>query len=284
MPRYPALSLDGATVIVTGGARGIGAATARAFSEHGATVWIGDLDASLAEQTAATLDNTHAAHLDVTSPESWAAFTATVIEHSGSVDVLVNNAGIMPLGPFLDQADALSRLMIDINVHGPSHGTRAVLPGMLERRRGHIVTVASMAGKLPIPGMAMYNASKFAAVGLSSALRAENARTGVSFSCVMPSAVRTELSSGARLGGALPTVDPEDVAREIVRTVRTRAAEVSVPRFVHPAVALMHALVPEPIERIGRALINDRRALDQLDHHARRPYEDRIASQLGGHS
>lgn len=283
MPRYPGIPLDSATVIVTGGARGIGAATARAFSERGATVWIGDIDASLAEETAASLDNTHAAPLDVTSPESWSDFIAAVTARSGAIDVLVNNAGIMPLGPFLEQPEELSRLMMDINVHGPAHGTRAVLPGMLERRRGHIVTVASMAGKLPIPGMAMYNASKFAAVGLSTALRAENARTGVSFSCVMPSAVRTELSSGARLGGALPTVDPEDVAGQIVRTVRTRAAEVSVPRFVHPAVALMNALVPEPIERIGRALINDRRALDQLDHHARRPYEDRVASQLGGH-
>lgn len=278
--RYGHINLAAATVVVTGGARGIGKATAAAFSDAGATVWIGDLDDTLAANVAREIPRCSAAHLDVTSPDSWDSFVHTVTAHSGPIDVLVNNAGIMPLGGFLSHRGPLSRLIVDVNVLGPINGTHAVLPAMLERRRGHVVTVASMAGKLPIPGMVVYNASKFGAVGLSLALRKEYAGTGVSFSCVLPCAVRTELASGAKLGAGLPAVDPEDIARAIVRTTQRRPAQVSVPRWPKRAVALMDALVPESVERIGRALIDDRRALESIDHQARKPYEDRVASQI----
>ncbi|GGC55134.1 SDR family oxidoreductase [Hoyosella rhizosphaerae] len=278
MNRYPKIDLTNATVVITGGARGIGAATARAFSKRGATVWIGDLDAALAQETATSIPRCHATELNVTSETSWTEFLSTVAISSGSIDVLVNNAGVMPLGGFLEQPSELSKLILDVNVHGPINGVKAALPGMLEQGRGHIVTVASMAGKLPIPGMVVYNASKFGAVGLSLALQHEYANSGVSFSCVMPSAVRTELSSGATLTG-IPTVNPEDVADAIVNTVHTRAQQVSVPRFVNPAVALMDAVVPERLERLARQIFGDRRALDGINRNARRAYEDRVASQ-----
>ncbi len=93
------------------------------------------------------------------------------------------------------QGNACGRVSA-INVQGLVHGLRSVLPGMIARGRGHVVNVASMAGKIPLPGMAVYNASKFAAVGLTAAVRREYAATGVSVSAVLPSAVRTELASG----------------------------------------------------------------------------------------
>jgi short-subunit dehydrogenase len=141
---------------------------------------------------------------------------------------------------------------------------RAVAPAMIDGGRGHIVNVASLAGKIPLPGLAVYNASKFAAVGLSAATRLEFAESGVSVSCVLPSAVRTRLSSGLTLGRGLPTVDPIDVAAAIVKTCRTRRAEVAVPQYLDP-VDIALAAAPESVVRMVRGLFDGDRALHPGD-------------------
>jgi NADP-dependent 3-hydroxy acid dehydrogenase YdfG len=265
----------GAIVAVTGGARGIGRATAAEFAARGATVCVGDLDHALAGQ----VPGAHAFPLDVTVRASFDAFTAAVTERFGRIDVLVNNAGVMPLGGFLEEPDAVGRTTLEVNVQGLVHGLRSVLPGMIARGRGHVVNVASMAGKIPLPGMAVYNASKFAAVGLTAAVRREYAATGVSVSAVLPGAVRTELASGVRLGGALPTVDPEDVARAIAGTLRTRRAETAVPRWL-AGWDLLAAVTPEPVLAFARRLLGDDRALRELDPEARAAYVRRISAQV----
>lgn len=272
--RYPAIEVRDAVVAITGGARGIGRATATEFAARGATVCVGDLDAA---------SGVPSFPLDVTDRESFDAFTAAVTERFGRIDVLVNNAGVMPLGGFLEEADAVGRTTFDVNVQGLVHGLRSVLPGMIARGRGHVVNVASMAGKIPLPGMAVYNASKFAAVGLTAAVRREYAATGVSVSAVLPSAVRTELASGVRLGGALPTVDPEDVAKAIAGTLKTRRAETPVPRWL-AGWDLLAALTPEPVMAWARGLIGDDRALKELDPEGRAGYVSRVAKQVQSHS
>lgn len=177
--RYPELTLEGAVVAITGGSRGIGRATADLFAARGATVILGDLDG--APEAAAEIGGAARGFaLDVTDPASFTAFVAAALETAGRIDVLVNNAGVMPLGDFLAEDESIGRTTMDVNAWGPIHGMRAVLPHMISRGSGHIVNVASMAGKLPIPGMAIYNASKFAAVGVSAAVREEYAHTGVS--------------------------------------------------------------------------------------------------------
>lgn len=283
MSRYPKIELPGAVVVITGGARGIGAATARLFADKGADVWIGDVDDVVAKETATTIPRAQAGTLDVTKPQSWASFLDRVRAESGPVDILINNAGVMPLGGFIEENERTTDLILDVNVRGPLNGARAALPEMVARGRGHIVNVASMAGKLAVPGMVTYNASKFGAVGLSVALRKEYADSGVSISSVLPSAVRTELASGAPLGKGMPTVDPEDVAAAIVRSVDTRRAQISVPGWLAFGWGLLDLFVPEPVERLGRRLIDDRRALTSLDLNARSAYIERIERQSQEH-
>ncbi|MBZ5736123.1 SDR family oxidoreductase [Nocardioides sp. TRM66260-LWL] len=276
MSRYPRIDLDGALVAITGGARGIGRATALAFAARGARVALGDLDEDLAAATAAEIGPAAFAHrLDVRDRASFDAFLAAAeAHHDRPLDVLVNNAGVMPTGAFLEQDEALDRLTVDVNLHGLVHGLRAAAPGMIGRGRGHVVNVCSLAGKFPVKGLAVYNASKFGAVGLTAATRLELDRTGVSVSAVLPSAVRTELSAGIDYG-PLPAVDAEDIAAAIVGSVRSRAAEIAVPGYVGAAQTLS-TLLPEPVMRTLRALARDDRALTAVDAGVRRRYLERI--------
>ncbi|UUW89368.1 SDR family oxidoreductase [Pimelobacter simplex] len=258
MTRPTPIDLAGAHVALTGGARGIGRATVEAFLARGAKVSFGDLDLDTARATAAATGAS--AHLlDVADRASYDAFVDAAEAEHGPVDVLVNNAGIMPNGAFLDMDPALDRLMMEVNVHGVLHGMRRVLPGMVERRRGHVVNVASLAGKFPIPGLAVYNASKFAVVGLTAATRLEMAPHGVTLTAVLPSAVDTDLASGLDMK-PIPKVSPQRIADAVVGSVRSRDAEIAVPGYVGALAAGSH-LVPVPVLDRFRRLMRDDRAL-----------------------
>ncbi|KLO28560.1 short-chain dehydrogenase [Mycolicibacter heraklionensis] len=274
-------SVGDARVLITGGARGIGAATAKLLAARGARVWIGDVDEDTCLQTAAEL-GVCGGWLDVTSPASWRDMLARIEASEGPLDVLVNNAGVMPLGAFEAETEQVRDLILDVNVRGVLNGMQAVLPGMARRGRGHVVNVASMAGMIPVPGMLTYNASKFAALGASLSARREYAGTGVAVSAVLPSAVRTELTSGAPLSGGMPTVDPEDVAAAILAVLRSRAARRSVPRWVAPAWTTT-AFVPEWLQSLARRLLDDRRALTSIDTAARSAYIERVDRQARAH-
>jgi NAD(P)-dependent dehydrogenase (short-subunit alcohol dehydrogenase family) len=276
MIRYPKIALDGALVAITGAGRGIGLATAIQFVQRGARVALGDLDGGLAREAADRLGPLASGHdLDVADKESFAAFLAAAEEqHGRPLDILVNNAGIMPNGAFLDQPDRVDRLTMDVNVFGVIHGMRLAAPGMVERGSGHIVNVASLAGKFPIKGLAVYNASKFAAVGLTAATRLELDETGVSVTAILPSAVKTELSAGIDYG-ILPSVEPEDIAAAVLKSVRSRAAEIAVPNYVGASTKLV-PLLPEALVRAFRAAAHDDAAITRVDESVRRRYLDRI--------
>ena len=271
-PRAARIDLDGAHVVITGGARGIGRATAAAFLARGAKVSIGDLDLDAATATAGEI-GASAHHVDVADAASYDAFvTAAEAEH-GPVDVLVNNAGVMPSGAFLDQTPATDRLTMEVNVQGVLNGMRRVLPGMVERGRGHVVNIASLAGKFPVPGLAVYNASKFAVVGLTAATRLEMAPHGVTLTAVLPSAVDTDLASGFDMK-PIPKVKPGDIADAVIDSVRNRAAEIAVPRYVGALAAGTH-LVPVPVLDRVRKVVRGDRALHP-DTAARAAYTARL--------
>ena len=277
-----ARSLEGKVVAITGGARGIGKATAKAMAGQGAKVAIGDLDKPLAEETAAQL-GTEAVGLalDVTERDSFARFLDQVSERLGPLDVLINNAGIMPIGSFVDEDDATAQRMIDINVHGVIYGMKLALPRMQERGQGHIVNIASQAGKAGIPGGATYCATKHAVVGLSEAVRAEVRGSGVEVSVVMPAVVDTELGSGLPDTRGVKKLAPEEVANAIVKAVQFPRFDVWVPASSAVIDKLMHPLPRRAREAIGRFMRVDQ-VLAEPDRGQRAAYEARAARSEPG--
>lgn len=263
-------------IAITGGGRGIGAATAAALAGAGAHVAIGDVDLVAAKQVAADIGGTAVAMpLDVTDPRSFRHFLDDVEGVHGPVDVLVNNAGIMPIELLHEEAEPVSRRIIDVNVHGVINGSREALIRMLPRGRGHIVNVSSTLGKLGLAGGATYCASKYAVVGLSEALRQEVRGTGVDVSLVMPAVVRTELSAGLADVRAVKSVGPDDVAAAIVRTIGKPRFDVFVPRSMGWIAAVSQPLPRRTREGLARSLGADRLLLDSLNSAEREDYERR---------
>ena len=267
-------SIAGLSVIVTGGARGIGRAVVDRFARAGARVAVGDLDAELARQVADGHDDrVAAARLDVTDVDSWAAFLAEVA-HLGPWDVLVNNAGIMPLGPVLEESERVARTIMDVNVHGVINGVKAVAPGMVERGHGHVVNVASAVGRVAVPHGATYSASKFAVVGFSEAIRQELAPQGVDVTVVLPTVVQTELAAGVPAARGIKPVTADDVAAVVESAVRRPKPELWVPRWTQglskPTLALPR-FVQDAMSRATRA--GD--VLASADPAARAAYEER---------
>jgi len=248
------IDLDGAVAVVTGGARGIGRATAARLVRAGARVWIGDVDVPAVRQTAAEIGAT-GAHLDVADADSFGAFLDRV-EADGPVDMLVNNAGIMQTGPFLDHPLDSHVREVGINLGGVIHGMRLVLPSMVDRGHGHVVNVASMAAKITTPQMATYSATKFAVAALSRSVRAELAGTGVTVSTIMPAAVHTDLTAHFTLGRAIPAVTADDVARAIVATAAHGRGENPVPRWL-TGIGLLEQGLPEGLlDRVKRVAVD----------------------------
>jgi NADP-dependent 3-hydroxy acid dehydrogenase YdfG len=271
--------LTGQVAAITGAARGIGRATAEAFLREGMKVAIGDLDLATAERTARELGHgTVAFPLDVTQRASVKAFLDGVEEQLGAIDVLVNNAGIMQVGHTIwDEDDATTQRMVDININGVMFGMKEIVPRFLARGRGHVVNVASTAGKGGFPGGGTYCGTKHYVVGVTEALRAELRGTGIEVSCVMPVVVNTELASGLTPTRGVKQVEPSDVADEIVAALKEARFDVFVPRSVAGITKVMNLLPRSGREGLSRALKADQ-VLAQIDPAKRAAYELRASS------
>ena len=269
-------------VLVTGAARGIGRAIARAFVAQGAPVTLCDLDeetlgtatATLADQGAQVL----ACPLDVRDARSFVRVVAESEAAHGPLGTLVNNAGIMPLVPFLEQDDTTIRQQVDVNLLGVIHGMRAALPGMVDRRHGHVVNVASVAGKVGIPGTSVYCATKFGVVGLTESVRLELRNRGVHFSYVMPGFVQTELIAGTSPPSWPPPVTPDSVAKAVIGAVRKRKVDVYVPSAGRLAEVLAMVL-PRPLSTwLGKQMgVLD--VFELVDRDIRATYRNRLEAE-----
>jgi NAD(P)-dependent dehydrogenase (short-subunit alcohol dehydrogenase family) len=270
-------SLTGKVVAITGGGRGIGRSIAEALTREGARVAVGDLDLESAERTAAELGpNALALGLDVTDHAGFTAFLDEVERTLGPLDVIVNNAGIMPVTPLPEEsAESIAR-QLDINLHAVIHGTQEAMRRMVPRGSGHIVNVASVAGRSGFPFLATYCATKHGVVGLSEAVRQELRGTGVEVSVVMPSLVRTELATGLA-DSRVKLIGPEVVANEVIAALKVPRFDVFVPRSNGPLIQITSPLPRRWREAIGRWLKADQSLL-KTDRAARAAYEARAAA------
>jgi 2-hydroxycyclohexanecarboxyl-CoA dehydrogenase len=189
------MRLEGRTALVTGGASGIGAATARRLAAEGARVAVGDLDLERAREVAGEIDG-FATGLDVTETASVGRAVAATTDALGPVDVLVNNAGTDRFAFFVNTDEALWDFVLGVNLRGVLACTHAVLPAMHERG-GAIVNVASEAGRVGSQGSATYSAAKAGVIGFTKAIARESARFGVRCNAVAPGPIETPLLSSA---------------------------------------------------------------------------------------
>ncbi|MFZ0042280.1 MAG: SDR family oxidoreductase [Solirubrobacteraceae bacterium] len=268
-------SLAGKVVAITGGARGIGRATAAALIAQGARVAIGDIEADLAVQTAAELGSgTVGLYLDVTDRASFKTFLDETEDKLGPLYALINNAGIMPIGPFIEESDRTAQRMIEINLNGVIYGSKLALERFVPRNRGHLVNVSSVAGKFGAPGGATYSATKHAVVGLSEAIRNELRGTDIDVSIVMPVGVNTELYSGLPQPRGLKIAEPEDVANGIVEALQTGRVDVYVPKRLQALIRGTY-MVPRPVADLIAKVLKADQALINPDHALRGAYEVR---------
>src|SRR6201996_4779411 len=224
-------------VVITGGARGIGLATATALHNLGAKVAIGDIDEVRVKESGANLGLDVYGKLDVTDPQSFSDFLDDVERQLGPIDVLVNNAGIMPVGRIIDEPDAVTRRILDINVYGVILGSKLAAQRMAPRGKGHVINVASLAGELYAVGLATYCASKHAVVAFTDSCRLEYQGAGVKFSIVSPTFVNTELTSGTQGAKGFQNAEPSDIADAIVGLIARPKPRVRVTRAAGAVVA-----------------------------------------------
>ncbi len=272
----------GRVALVTGASKGLGLSLARLLAERGLSLVI---DARGAQALDATRDElssrTQVAALcgDVADAEHVHALVALAKERFGRIDVLINNAGIMPIGPFVEETDATAARLIDINLHGVIFGSKLAIERFSERGAGHLVNIASTAGKAGVPGGATYCATKHAVVGLSEAIRGEVRDSGIDVSVVMPVVVNTELGSGLPEMRGFKSVEPEDVADAIVEALQRPRYEVYVPKSIG-LLMRSKAVVPTVVaDLVGRLLKGDQ-VLANPDHAARAAYEERMEQTI----
>ncbi|MBA0046013.1 SDR family NAD(P)-dependent oxidoreductase [Mycobacterium sp. NPDC050853] len=280
--KFTEIPIEGAVALVTGGARGIGLSVARQLARKGARVVIADLDGAAAEQAAREIGSgAKGVALDVTEFDEYLRVVIEVEETVGPVDIVVNNAGIMPVGPLLEESRGVAEATMRVNFWSHYISYQVLAPRMIARGRGHFINVTSAAGAIHSPGLASYVASKHAATGFARSAREELVGTGVTISTVMPAAVRTQLVDGIpfKWWEKIGIIPPGWVAHDAVRTLWHRPAVVGSPRGTVLALRLQH-LVPEWLWLLGRRVVDADRTVGPVDRSARSEYDGRIERQV----
>lgn len=267
-------------MVITGAARGIGAATARLMANRGATVVVADIDAGLARAEAESVGRgAKGFGLDVCDRAAFEELIERVESEIGPVGVLVNNAGIAVTAPRIGEQDPeMIDRTISVNLNGVINGTVAAVNRMAPRGSGQIVNVASLAGVIGISGLSAYSASKFGCVGFTEAIRLEYAGSGVRFTCVMPGPAETDQMAGTSSSPLVKLVSPEKVAEEIVRAVVDGRDRVVVPRSSGVLARVTSLLPPALAIRLNRITRMDRVYTD-VDYSVRDEYVSRVKSE-----
>lgn len=270
--------LTGKVVVITGSARGIGAATARAFIADGARVVIADIDQTALDRATAEMSPALALRLDVSDREAFAAFYDRIETELGPIDILVNNAGVMPVEKVTEISDAMADRVIDVNIKGVTNGTRIALRRMIPRRRGHVINIASALGEMYGPYLADYCGSKHFVVGFTDAARMELKGTGVDMSVVLPGQADTELTAGLVGARGLSLISPELIAAAVVSTARKPRRHTYAPK-TFTAIVVATRFLPKAVSEPMLRLLGAENVHKKRDLAARSAYEARALGE-----
>jgi NAD(P)-dependent dehydrogenase (short-subunit alcohol dehydrogenase family) len=265
-------------VAVTGGARGIGLATATVLHGLGAKVAIGDIDRSAVKEASSQLGLEVGRRLDVTDRRSFTDFLDAVEERLGPLDVLVNNAGVIAVGSAVDEADAVTQRLLDVNIYGVILGTKLAAQRMLPRGHGHVINIASLGSVLPTEGVATYCATKHAVLGYTDTVRMENRGSGVHFSAILPTLTNTEMITGIGHAKGFLNAEPNDVARAVAGVIARPKPRVLVPRSIGAVVAGQRLMPQRASEALGRALGTGRVFTSDVEVDKRKGYARRTGT------
>ncbi|OBI87079.1 SDR family oxidoreductase [Mycobacterium asiaticum] len=274
-----AARVGGKVVVITGGARGIGLATATALHKLGAKVAIGDIDETTVKESGADLGLEVYGKLDVTDPTSFSDFLDQVERQLGPIDVLVNNAGIMPVGRIVDEPDAVTRRILDINVYGVILGSKLAAQRMVPRGQGHVINIASLAGEMHIVGLATYCASKHAVLAFTDSARLEYRSAGVKFSSILPTFVNTELVAGTSGMKGFRNAEPAEIAEAVAALIAQPKPRLRITKVAGAMVVSQKFWPRRVAEALNRMIGGDHVFTDDIDVEKRRAYEARARGE-----
>jgi short-subunit dehydrogenase len=246
------MNLSGAHVLLTGATGGLGQAIARALAQRGATLTLTGRRSEVLEPLAGEVGG-RALSADLSDP----AAPARLLAEAGQVDVLVANAGLPASGALRSFSEEQLDRALAVNLRAPMLLAHGLLEGMVERGRGHMVFMSSLAGRAASTGSSVYSASKFGLRGFGLGLREDLAGTGVGVSVILPGFIRDAgmfAESGAKLPPGVGTKRPEDVARAVVKAIEQNRAELDVAPLALRAGAVLASLVPGPAGAVQRKL------------------------------
>jgi short-subunit dehydrogenase len=273
-------AVNGKVIAITGAARGIGRATGEVLANAGASVAIGDIDGDRAQEAADAIPGARAYRLDVSDRFAFARFLDAVEEDLGVLDVLVNNAGIMPTGPIEDEEARMTERVVAINLVGVINGTKEAIRRMKPRRSGHVINICSATARTPGAGVASYSGTKAGVLAFSEAVAHELWGTGLHISVLLPSLVATEITEGITVPRGTPVCRPEQVAESVHAVIRRPRFQTAVPRSAGIIMSVLQALPASARLALMRAAKTDE-VIGGMDSVAHAGYEARLRATVG---
>jgi all-trans-retinol dehydrogenase (NAD+) len=264
--------IRGKVVLITGAARGMGLKHAQTFAQEGARVVMTDIDGKELEKAAKLLKDSghdvYAYELDIADRDACFVLCEKMTSEVGPIDVLINNAAIANNERVLDMSEESYHRITDVNYLGQVWMMQAAVPGMVRRGGGHVVNVASTAGKVGVASLGPYCATKHALVGITDAIRQELRKSGVNFTIVCPGYIDTGMFAGAKVPFLTRNLDPQRVADAVLDAVMKKKTEVYVPSFIARLTAFTRGLgLPSLYDAVS--------SISGLDRSFNTMYEDR---------
>ena len=268
--------LGGKVVLVTGAARGMGKLEAINFGREGCRVVISDVDGAELQKTSDEMNGlglkAYPYLLNVSDRAACFELAEKVGRDVGAIDVLVNNAGVVECGDFLEMSEFSIRRMMEVNYLGQAWMMQAFVPDMVRRRSGHVVNICSSAGKVGVARLAAYCATKFAGIGLTDSVRAELRKSGVNFTIVNPGFVNTGMFEGTRVPTITSWQDPQKIADEVVTAVKKDRREIFIPRFAVHMAAFARGLGIPRLSDFANTLLGGNKSMNAWRKDPARPF------------